>query len=452
MTAATMSSPECSASDRMPNDPVVMPTTIFSPVIAIAAHTEFCATARFSARICSASNVFTWGTVSIIAVPFHHAKNNPHPCSTLCYDFHASVDQQNTQFRLGDSMRKQLLFVFFVSALVYAQTAPQPTSAPATPSGDVSPNAPVITLHGLCPDKPAGTDTKAPDCQTIITRADFDHIVQTLGPNMPPSARQTLAGDYARMLILSSEARKRGLQNTEHYHDMLKFLQNQLLTQELMRNLQEQAKPSPADVEKFYQDNTGRYEQISVKRLFIPRNHPQESGDAKAATASPKPLTDAELNQQGEKLRAQLVAGGDFEKLQKEVYETAGFKTPAPPTTIPNWPHDAVPASQQQLFELKPKEFSKVLVEPAGAYIFQVEEVMRTSFDQVKPQIESTLTNERLRAMMDGIITSVKPEMNPAYFGTMGAEAGNHPPAPLPSRTARPAHAAPTPQASPAPK
>jgi hypothetical protein len=43
---------------------------------------------------------------------------------------------------------------------------------------------------------------------------------------------------------------------------------------------------------------------------------------------------------------------------------------------------------------------------------------------------------------MESIVSSVKPEMNPAYFRAMGPEAGNQPPAP--------AHL--MPHSSPAPK
>jgi hypothetical protein len=50
-TAATRSSPECAASDRIPKLPVVIPTTIFSPVITTAAQTDVPAAERFSARI-----------------------------------------------------------------------------------------------------------------------------------------------------------------------------------------------------------------------------------------------------------------------------------------------------------------------------------------------------------------------------------------------------------------
>jgi hypothetical protein len=49
MMAAIRSNPECAASERIPKLPVVIPTTIFSAVIAIAANTEFPATERFSA-------------------------------------------------------------------------------------------------------------------------------------------------------------------------------------------------------------------------------------------------------------------------------------------------------------------------------------------------------------------------------------------------------------------
>jgi len=104
------------------------------------------------------------------------------------------------------------------------------------------------------------------------------------------------------------------------------------------------------------------------------------------------------------------------------------------------------------LFQLKPKEFSQVMVEPAGAYIFQIEEVKRTSFDQVKPQIESTLASERMRTMMESIVTSVKPELNQAYFRMIGAETSNQPLAPMPSNATRPARTTATPQSSPAPK
>ena len=332
-----------------------------------------------------------------------------------------------------------LLFSAVLSAQVVAppQTNPAPASQPssippllaapsspaAQPAVDVPPSAAVITLHGLCPDQ--ATDAKSPACQTVITRSEFEHLTEVLSPTMSGAAKQSLANDYARMLVISSEARKRGLEKTGHFKELVNFVKLQVLAQELFRSYQEQAKPSAAEVEKYYNDNVAKYEELSLKRLFIPRNRPdqvqalQQPGDA--AAANPKPATDAELQASAEKLLARLVAGEDFEKLQKEVYESAGYKTPPPPSTISNWRKEAVPTNEQQLFELKAKEFSKIMMEPAGAYIYQIQEKKVIPFAEVKPQIESTMTNERLHQLVDGVMAGVKPEMNQAYFSSLAA-------------------------------
>src|SRR4051794_12848674 len=171
--------------------------------------------------------------------------------------------------RFWRPMRKQLFFICLAASVSFAQVAPNAAPAPSasTPSSgtpatgatqttqEVPANAPVITLHGLCPDKPAGTDPKSAECLTIVTRAEFEHLANTLSPNMPATAKQSLASDYARMLVISNEARKRGLENSEHYKDLVNFLKMQLLAQELFRNYQDQAKPTAAEVEKFYNEN-----------------------------------------------------------------------------------------------------------------------------------------------------------------------------------------------------
>jgi hypothetical protein len=320
-------------------------------------------------------------------------------------------------------VRKQLFIFCFAASVSFAQIAPAvpPNPAPAASSTaqEVPADAPVITLQGLCPDKPTGTDPKSPDCKTIVTKAEFEHLANTLSPNMALSAKQSLASDYSRMLVLSNEARKHGLENSQHYKDLVNFLKMQLLAQELFRSYQEQSKPSVAELEKYYNDNVAKYEEFSLRRLFIPRSRPDQAQTPQKPGEPPtsaKPRTDAELQAEADKFRAQLVAGGDFDKLQQEVYTAAGFKTPPPPTGIPNWRHDAIPPSEQQLFELKPKEISKVMVEPAGAYIYQLIEKKTTSFAEAKPQIEATLTQDRMHQRMDAIMGSVKPEVNQAYF------------------------------------
>jgi hypothetical protein len=371
---------------------------------------------------------------------------------------------QSFKFGFGEPMRKVLSLILLSSPVLFAQAAPAPQSnvAPPVPpavqaAAEVPPNAAVITLHGLCPDKPAA-DPKSAECQTIVTRAEFEHLAETLSPNMPGSAKQSLANDYARMLVISTEARKRGIENSEHFKDLVSFVKLQLLAQELFRSFQEQARPSAAAVEKNYNDNANKYEELSLKRLFIPRNRPDQAQALQkpgSPPTAPQQPTDAELQAEGEKLRDRLEAGNDFDTLQKEVYASAGYKTPAPPSTISNWRKEAVPPSEQQLFELKPKEFSKVMIEPAGAYIYQVLERKKVPLASVKTQIESTMTNERLRQLVDGLMAGVKPEVNQAYFGAIAAAQSSLEGGPMPNSTSggqpaqRPEPVSPTPKSTP---
>jgi hypothetical protein len=327
-------------------------------------------------------------------------------------------------------MSKVLAVLLLSANFAIAQAAPPQSTNPENSSkpapakdadkpAEVAATAPVITLHGLCPDKPAGTDSNSPDCKTVVTRAEFEHLTQTLAPNMPTAARKQLAGDYSRMLVLSDEAKKRQLDKTQRFNEILSFMKMRILAQELLGDVQEKSKPNAAEVDKYYQDNKSKYEELTLKRVFIPRNKPAAESQKPEDN---KPKTDEELQAEGEKYRARLAAGEDFDKVQKEAYEASGFKTPPPPTSIPNWRHDAVPPQQQALFQLNKGDLSQVMVEPAGAYVYKVEEKTTTPLAQVKAEIETQLTNQRMQQAMESLTSSVKPEMNEAYFATSGAE------------------------------
>jgi len=361
-------------------------------------------------------------------------------------------------------MHKTVLSVLLLFCCAFAQTAPPtpphglkvsganpaPSQKPAEPSAaaEIPSTEPVITLAGFCPDAPAGTDPKSPDCKTVITKGQFEKLVDTLNPKMPPQARQNIAGDYSKMLVFSNEAKKRGLEDTQRFKDLLKFVSMQVASQELIRNMQEQAKPSDAEMQKYYQENASKYEEISLKRIFIPRNSPSAKPDDK------KP-TDEELKAEGEKAKAKIAAGEDFDKLQKEIYAAKGYNTPPPPTSIPNWRRDSVPPSQKDLFNLKDGELSAVMVEPAGAYVYKIDKKQTIPFESVKAEIESQLTNQKMRAEMEALTNSIKPELNQAYFrafaptpseGIVGPAVT---PKPAPSATVAPATGTPK---SPAPK
>ena len=322
-------------------------------------------------------------------------------------------------------MRKLALVILLSGSVVFAQTAPT-DSKPLPPRhrrsaimGDaaspdyltpnVAPTAAIITIPGFCPKAAAGTDANSAGCKTVITKADFEKLVDALSPKMPGPTRENLANDYAKMLVLAHDAQKRGIENTERYKELLRFAALQLQSQELFHILQDESKPSDAEIEKYYQDHSSRYEEISVKRLFIPRNRADATGDTKMPS-------DEDMKAEGEKAKARLQGGEDFDKVQKEIYTSKGYNTPAPPTEISNWRVEALPPSEKPLANLKEGEFSPVMVEAAGAYIYRLDKKGVAALATVKASIEAELTKENFNNKINGLLASVKPELNQAYF------------------------------------
>ncbi len=351
-------------------------------------------------------------------------------------------------------MYRALMLVVLTSfALGQTKTAPS-KAAPAKPAGQASsapaakpaekaelpPTTPVITIEGLCNGKIAATPT--PGCKTVVTRAEFEKLVDALDPKMPPPRRQQLADVYSRMIVLSGAAEQRGIANTPDAQEVLRFSRMQMLTQLLLRDLQKEAQNvPPAETQKYYNEHQNQYEQGTFQRLFIPKTPP----------GGEKPADEKTLKAEADKLRAAAVTGENFEKLQKQAYDDLGIKTPPPPTNVGTQRREMLPPSQQKVFELQPGQVSEVLDESGGLYIFKLEEKKKLALAEVSPEINRMLESERMKQLMEKLTTNVKPELNQGYFGgapgpgpmipptgNPPAGPGARPPAPPPAPAARP--------------
>jgi PPIC-type PPIASE domain len=321
----------------------------------------------------------------------------------------------------------RLLTLVLFSTLAFSQVAPPPKGAPAatppaakpatpaTPAAetDVAPTAAVITIDGLCNGKVP--ETPSADCKTVITRADFEKLVNAIDPQMPAPRRQQLADAYSRMLIMSDIAEQRGLANSPESQQVLHFTRMQALMQLLGRQVQKEAANVPAaETEKYYNEHAQQFEQAEFQRLFIPKTPP----------CGEKPPDEKTLAAEGEKIRAAAAAGGDFEKLQKQAYDDLGIKTPPPPTAAGTLRRESIPSSQAKVFDLQPGQVSEVLNEPGGLYIFKLQSKKKLTLAEVTPEINRVLEQERMREAVDKLTKNVKPELNQAYFGASAGPEG----------------------------
>ncbi len=384
-------------------------------------------------------------------------------------------------------MRHGWLLFVLLGAPAWGQAAPgapppqQPAQVPDT-SATVPPDAPVITVKGVCPAQPkpaqkgaAATTAAKPaaiaDCKTVLTKAEFEKLAGGLSPNMTPQLRRQLASLLPRLIAMSSEAKKRGLDKTPRYEQTLRFAKMQILTQELQRSIQDEAaKVSPEEIAKYYKDHPDAYEQYSVERLFVPRtkqmeNEITEEKDQKDSKPTEEQLkaqqeeqktqqaaAEQEMTKLAEDLRTRAAAGEDFMKLQKEAFAAAGMKIESPTVSLPKIRRTGLPPGHAAVFDLKVGEVSQVINDSGGHYFYRLTSKETLPLDQVKDEIHNLRQNQNARDMMDKLNNSFHVETNEAYFGP-GGLGGSTPPSPrMPIPRPMPAPTAPAakPQAPPA--
>jgi hypothetical protein len=353
-------------------------------------------------------------------------------------------------------MRFQCLVCLLLASLAYGQVAQpatppaatppaagakaeQSASAPAdkTPEVKVGPDDTVITLKGFCADAKQQGDA----CKTVISRAQFEKLAESLQPGMSPAIRRQLATAYSRMLRMSTAAEKRGLDKQPKFDEMIYFARMQILSQELSRALQEDAgKVSDSDIEDYYKKNEPSYEQATFARIFVPRAKQivnpvvkpktdtkagTKAGAKASATATTyQPPTEAQKKASEEAmtklaagLRARAAKGEDPDKLQKEAYAAAGLPGNAPSTKMEKVRRTTLPANHQAVMDLKPGDVSEVISDPnSGHYIYKLVSKETLSLDdKVKTEIRNTISSQRYRDSMQGFQGNV--DFNDAYFG-----------------------------------
>jgi len=326
------------------------------------------------------------------------------------------------------------------------------TQAPPDTSASVPAAAVVITIDGVCPPQPkpapkgaaikpaADTKTTAPkpspaDCKTTITKAQFEKLVQSLAPNATMQQKKQLASMLPRLIAMSAEAKKQSMDKSDAYKETVKFAQMQILTNELLRKIQDDAgNIPPADIASYYKAHQDVFEQFNVDRLFVPRTKQGEpeareddDKDSKLTDEQKKAKADAEKAKAGaneqamtklaDDLRARAAAGEDIVKLQKEAFAAAGMKIESPTVNLPNVRRSGLPPGHTAVFDLKVGQVSQVISDAGGHYIYKINSKTVMTLDQATNEITAKMKNDRMREEMEKLNTSYHAQNNPEYFG-----------------------------------
>jgi hypothetical protein len=329
-------------------------------------------------------------------------------------------------------MIERVLLCLLLSGLAWAQgtdSNPQLKSRPSLASpantlpataANVAADAPVITIAGSC-EHAAGATPQASECKTVITRAQFEDLVNAIAPGMPATARKQFAGRYALALVMSQKAQEMGIDHGPRFDELMKIARMQVLAQLLNQTLQQKAGDiSAKDIEDYYQKNITAYQQVGLERIFVPRAQQLEPPTEKLtpeATAKRRKDSEEQMKDLADKLHARAVAGEDFAKLQGEAYQAAGFKNTPPPPKMTDLRRSNLPPAQAVVFDLKTGEISSVIADTSGYYIYKVGSKQTLPLPGVHDEIFGLLRSQRVQDSMQGVQQSATPTLNQEYFG-----------------------------------
>jgi len=294
---------------------------------------------------------------------------------------------------------------------------------PAT-AATVAPDAAVITIKGLCekPDRSVSGEPSRTSCQTLITRAQFEKLTDAILSNMKPSMQRQVANSYPDLLAMAQAAEARGLENNPHFQQRLAFARLQILSQELVRQIDDESSQiSDKDLEDYYHSHAAEFETATLERIFVP-NH-KRMGARKAtdqASRTEEQGSEEAMTRLSEELRTQAVAGDDFMTLQKKAYDAAGMTDVPPNPSLGRLRAVSLPAGHGSVLELKAGEVSNVLSDSTGHYIYKLDNKEAESFDAAKSEIHKVLQNQRREEAIRTVTGNITSELNLAYFGPQG--------------------------------
>ncbi|HET9837992.1 MAG TPA: peptidylprolyl isomerase [Candidatus Angelobacter sp.] len=318
------------------------------------------------------------------------------------------------------------LFVALISWPALGQTAARAAQTPPavvhpTPA-PVAPDAVVIAIHGFCP---GGNQTKPDSCTTTITKEQFDRMVSAMSVNPQalsnPVAMRSFAESYVQALALADAAEKEGADKDPQFVELMRIIRVRTLAEAYRKQLQQKyGNPSDAEVEAYYKQNTGKFEQAELDRIAIPRTNPKLPRNAQADF-------DRKAQKLAGEIRDRAAKGEDPGKLQVEAYKTLGLTPPMTTDLGTKRRGSLPPALDQEIFSLQAGEVSQLQTEAAVISIYKVRSRTTLPLERVKPELVQEIKQKNLDAAIKQATGQLHTDYNQQFFAPGPAPHGVFP-------------------------
>lgn len=297
-------------------------------------------------------------------------------------------------------------------------TAPASPAAKTDTDAATPPNKPVITIHGLCSGAPAAKNTSpAGSCTTVISRQQFDAVVNGLnaiGPPLLPAQRQAVAEGYANTLVNYEAARKAGVERDPRYAEVMRLARMRAMGDMYNALLLEKArKVSPQQIDAYYKSNVDKFEELTLRRITLPRYNSSNLKDEAFA---------AKAQSEAAEIHDRAAKGEDPDALQKDAFDALGVKDPPKTQMGPVRRGIYAEDQEKQLFALKPGEVTSIIEQPSALIMFKLEKRETLTLDQAKDEIVRTLVKQNMAKEEQARKSSVQIEYDEKYLGPLSSD------------------------------
>ncbi|HEY2364306.1 MAG TPA: peptidylprolyl isomerase [Candidatus Angelobacter sp.] len=289
---------------------------------------------------------------------------------------------------------------------------------------NVPPNAPVVTIHGVCPrDASSGktASTKTDSCETVVTKEQFNRMISGMNVAVQisnPAAMRSFAEGYSQLLALANEGEKAGAENDPRFQELMRIARLRALADSYRHGLDEKySNPSQQEIEAYYNENISKYDSFKLERIIVPSINPSRTPAARAEN-------DRKVQQLANDIRERAARGEEMQKLQDEVYKTLALPS-VPKADLGMKRRGSLPAGiEKDILALKPGEVTKLEAEMSGFNIYKLRSRDTIPLEQVKAEITRDLHQKNLEAAIKAVTGNVHPELNEQFFGSTGRTGG----------------------------
>ena len=316
-----------------------------------------------------------------------------------------------------------------LATVAWGQTkSATPAVTPAKPPATTPVPKPASTVPAAAAPAATAAAANAVSADTVvltigtekITKAEFEQIFQQVVSQMPPErrgaadspqAKRQLAEQLAELKALAQEARRLKIDQTPEAKTQLAMRGDQLIAGMLFQQISKETKPSPADLQAYYDGHKNEWETVSARHILI-----RMKGSPVALKDGEKDLSDEEALAKAKDLRAKIAAGGDFAALAKAESDDVG--SGANGGSLGEFTRGRmVPPFDEAAFTLKVNEVSEPVKTQFGYHIIQVTKHETKKMEDVKNEIADKVGPEMAQKSVEAIRDKASITFDQSYFG-----------------------------------